>query len=123
MLRLPVLLELLQQGCCGQNIRSSSTLTLRSDLHTIITYHTLGHNPITRLQCPVIPLHLVDLPPQLLGRVSQPGQLRFKFVHFLLPEVEEFSVALGLPHRLRFFFGLARVPFTYLLLSLLLGLL
>jgi hypothetical protein len=72
-LRLPILLELLQQGCCGQNIRSGSTLTLRSDLHTIITDHTLGDNPITRLECPVIPLHLLYLPPQLLGRVSQFG--------------------------------------------------
>ena len=72
-LRLPILLELFQQGCCGQNIRSGSTLTLRSDLHTIITDHTFGHNPVTRLECPVIPLHLLDLPPQLLGRVSQFG--------------------------------------------------
>lgn len=97
-LRLPILLELLQQGCGGQNIRSSSTLTLRSDLHTIITDHTLGHNPITSLECPVIPLHLLDLPSQLLGRVGQPGQLCFKFVHFLLPEVEELPIALGFPH-------------------------
>ena len=72
-LRFPILLKLLQQGCCGQNIRSSSTLTLRSDLHTIIAYHTLGYNPITRLECPVIPLQLLNLPSQLLGRVSQPG--------------------------------------------------
>ncbi len=69
-LRLPVLLELLQQGCCRQNIRSSGILTLRSHLHTIIADHGLGHNPITRLECPVIPLHLLYLPPQLLGRVG-----------------------------------------------------
>lgn len=63
MLRLPVLLELLQQGCSRQNVTCSGILSLRSDLHTIATDHTLGHNPVTRLECPVIPFHLFDLPP------------------------------------------------------------
>ena len=62
-LRLPVLLELLQQGCSGQNITSSGILSLRSHLNTIVTDHTLGHNPVTRFECPVIPFHLFDLPP------------------------------------------------------------
>lgn len=99
-LRLPVLLELLQQSCRRQNVTSSGILSLRSHLHTIVVDHTLGNNTVTRLECPVIALHLFDLPPQFLGRVGQPGQLCFKFVHFLLPEVEEFSIALGLPHSL-----------------------
>jgi hypothetical protein len=100
LVRLPVFLELLKQGCGGQNIRSRSTLTLRSDLHTIITDHNLGHHPVTRLECPVVPLHMLDLSPQLLGKFGQPGQLCFKFVYFLLPEVKEFPIAFGLPHSL-----------------------